>query len=222
MAGRPVVAGRTRTASGDAGAPSPLLHPGLLNDNRDVIAAVKFENINLDTKEAIEKVTEQIKQKFNMVNPKLPLISNQNIMQKITRLMQTEHDFKRKKLSKAKAKNFTQKQSKLFDVISCQCKIFECSRPETCCSPETCSGFHISCSCAKYLRIPDMETSFVKDQREKEGTLGGKQVMVGVDSKDAKKGRGSRTYSRRKGPMLKNLRPRRIKRKLIERPRERM
>ena len=55
---------KTRAASGTSGAPTPLPHPGVLNDNKDVIAAVKFEAIKLDKLEAIKKVSKPIEQKF--------------------------------------------------------------------------------------------------------------------------------------------------------------
>ena len=83
--------------------------------------------------------------------------------------------------------NFFQKYPRLFDVISCRGKILACSSPDSCTSTDTCTGFHtLKCPC-KESEIPDIEIEFVHDQREKEGTMGGKLIMVGVDSKETNK-----------------------------------
>ena len=176
---------KTRAGSGDLRPPAPLPHPGQLNDHLDIIAAVKFESIARDRNEAIEVVGDQVVTKFKKVNPKLPLLAGPSVIQKISRLVQTEEKYRRKWLTGNQTKNFLDKGSKLFDIISCQCMIVACS-PQICTGVKTCSGYHILCKC-KEAKIPEMEVSFVRDQRLKVGTAGGKQILGSVDKREAKK-----------------------------------
>ena len=178
--------GMTRAASGDSVVPAPLPHPSLLNDNYDVIAAVKFEALEKSKKEAIKIVAEQIESKFMKVNPRLPLLPSHSIIQKLTRLLDSEEVVRKKKATTYKRKIFSERLKNLFDVISCQCKILPCI-PQYCPNSSTCTSFHIICSCQKELRIPDIEVPFVKDQRDKQGTEGGKMMMAGIDKEESVK-----------------------------------
>ena len=110
---------------------SPTQVPGVLNDKKYVIAAVKFEAIKLDKIEAIKRVSKQIEQQFQMVNPKLSLIPILQIVIKFTKLIDDEKTFCQKQLTTRQMKNFAQKLPKLFDAISCRCKILACSSPDT-------------------------------------------------------------------------------------------
>ena len=84
-----------------------------------------------------------------------------------------------------KRENFLKNLPLLFDIISCKCKILPCTPITSYLCPGTvsCTGFHVACSCPKDHRIPDVEVSFIKDQRDKVGTFGGKQVLRGIDKK---------------------------------------
>lgn len=175
----------TRLSSGDSGPPAPLPDVAELHDNHDVIAAVKFETEKTnDIKKAIENVSEKIETQFKKVNPRLPLLEKHLVIQKLQRLVNTDSLDRSKKLTAAKSQNFHKRLRKIFDIISCQCRIVQCI--SDCTKPKTCTGFHVICVCPKEKWIPDLEVSFVKDQRDKVGTLGGKQIMGNIDKKDAK------------------------------------
>ena len=73
--------------------------------------------------------------------------------------------------------NFNEKLDRLFDILNCKCKILSCEE-------QNCNGCdeksHISCSCQREKKIPYLELSYIKDQREKIGSVG-KHQMAQID-----------------------------------------
>lgn len=62
---------------------------------------------------------------------------------------------------------------------------FRCGGGETCLSPLECSGDHVRCKCSPDMKIPELDVSFVRDQREKVGHSGGNMAMASnIDMKD--------------------------------------
>ena len=155
--------------------------------NQDIIADIKFYRENHeDLKPAIAALADRIEGQFLKVNPALPLLSKPLILQKINRLLDADQEHKGRKMTKKRACNFVNSLPLLFDIISCKCKILPCT-PITsylCSDVNTCSGFHVACSCPKDQKIPDLEVAFIKDQREKVGHMGGNLVMEGIDKKE--------------------------------------
>ena len=177
---------KTRHKSRECGAPESLPKSRELYVNQDIIADLRFHND--DSSKAISTLADKLEAQFLKVNPSLPLLPKQAVIQKIQRLLQADKHYRNRRMTKKKTANFVKNLPLLFDIISCKCKILPCTEGTSylCSGPESCSGFHVACFCPKdNPRIPDMEVAFIKDQREKIGTLGGKQMMEGVDQKEA-------------------------------------
>ena len=189
---------RTRQKSGDLGAPSELPDVGVLPTNKEIIASVENE---LDKKDAsgghaktrayFEKdsyviVRDALIRKYLEVNPKLPLLSDKHVEQKIARIHQQSKKAERKHLKPKEAKLFKENLLRLCDIVACRCDIINCGGGEDCRSKDDCTGFHVFCKCAPEHKIPETEVRFIKDQREKVGILGGEMLMEGKDVKGAR------------------------------------
>ena len=178
---------RTRLNSGVRGAPASLPDTGQLFVNQAIIADIKFRHQKLeDPKTAIVALANRVEGQFLKVNPALPLLSKPLIIQKIQRPLVADKEHKGRKMTKKRASNFVNSLPLLFDIISCKCNILPCTPVTSYLCPDvnTCSGFHVACSCPKDQRIPDPEAAFIKDQREKVGNLGGNLVMEKIYLKD--------------------------------------
>ena len=187
---------RTRHQSKECGAPASLPDVATLHVNQDIIADIRYHQIPAetrrhqpDTKQAILNLAEKLETKFLQVNPNVPLLPQQAVVQKINRLIQAYNDYKRKQMTSRKAKKFVDSLLRLFDIIYCRCNILPCTEVTSylCSGPQSCSGYHAVCSCALDRRIPHLEVAFIKDQRDKIGTIGGKEMMEGIDRKEASK-----------------------------------
>lgn len=184
---------RTRQKSGELGAPSALPDAGALPTNKDVIAAINHE-IDKSTehsksdkeKEAIKQVKDFVIKKFQDVNPALPLLQESGVVQKMTRLFESSKKATQKQLKAKVFKLFKERLHHLFDIVACNCEIINCGGDQACRSKDDCTGFHVLCSCPPDRRIPEKEVQFIKDQRTKEGLLGGEMLMMGKDIKETK------------------------------------
>jgi len=102
-------------------------------------------------------------------------ISDNGVLFKLKNLWNDASTHARNRLSKKKVTSFTEKLDKLFDILSCKCLIYSCSDAK--CPDEQCAiQAHISCECPKASKIPAIELSFIKDQRDKIGSKGQKQI----------------------------------------------
>lgn len=161
--------------------------------NKDIISAVNHEvEISTETqkkvkeKEAQKTVSNAVIAKYKEISPGLPLIAEESVLKKVERLFESSVDAKRNKLKPISKKNFTEKLNKLFDIIHCQCQIIRCGEGENC-RMKDCTGHHVICSCEAQKQIPEKEVSQVKDQREKEGLLGGTIGVLGRDNRVERK-----------------------------------
>jgi hypothetical protein len=169
------------------GAPAALPETGALFVNKDIIAAVeeKLESSpEISVQDAVSRVKDDVMKKFLDINPNLKLQPDNSVYIKMKRLHDSFLNFKQKRMTARQSKVFTEKLPKLFDCIACQCEIVNCGGGLACRSPVDCTGFHVLCSCEE--KIPDKEVSFIKDQREKIGLLGGNMSMDRVDIKAVK------------------------------------
>ena len=178
---------QTRKSSGAVGAPSELPEVGALYTNQDVLSALAAKAIANNgevTKEHMEELSDEIINKYLRVNALLAVMDKTSVIQKIKRLNDQNQKLKRKYLSAKQIQNFKEKLPKLFDILICQCRIIPCISREYCQTTEQlCSGFHVICKCPKEQQIPELEIAFIRDQREKVGTLGGNIIEAGVDKK---------------------------------------
>lgn len=131
---------------------------------------VKLNNVNPSVSDVADKVAERIEEIWHTAS--LPFISRQRIVQMIRtyneKYLKIKKYFGMKTLStttlETKLETFQKDSQKLFDISSCKCVSFD------------------KCSCPKPKRIPEMERTFLIDQR----TL--RQMSIGtVDLKTTEK-----------------------------------
>ena len=131
---------------------------------------LKLNNVNPSVSEVADKVAERIEEIWHTAS--LPFVSRQRIIQMIRtyneKYMNLKKYIKMKTLSTAtleiKLQTFQKDSQKLFDISSCKCVSFD------------------KCSCPKPKKIPEMERTFLIDQR----TL--RQMCIGaVDLKTTEK-----------------------------------
>ena len=118
---------RTRSLSGPLGSPAALSEVGGLHDTRDVLSAVRYESQQADCPEesdAIEKVINQVKGRFKMVNPFLPLLEKRVIVQKLERLLDSDKKYCNKKLTGKQLQPFSQKFQKILTLFHVNARSF--------------------------------------------------------------------------------------------------
>ena len=71
------------------------------------------------------KIKDSIVQKFMELNPLLTLLSEKVIITKMKRLYADSIKFTSNKMSPKQKLNFKEKIARLFDIITCQCEIFD-------------------------------------------------------------------------------------------------
>jgi hypothetical protein len=76
------------------------------------------------------------------------------------------------------------KMDKLFDILSCKCLIMFCS--EYGCDQDCKKQAHIKCTCVRESKIPVIELSFIKSQRDKVGSFA-QYYIGGVDTLESTK-----------------------------------
>ena len=131
----------------------------------------------------MKPVNDSLIKKFNEISPGLPLIEEGSVLKKIECLFQTSVKAKANHLKGSNLKRFQEKLDLLFDIILCHCQFLICGGGERCTITD-CTGFHVHCACSLANRIPEKDVSFVKDQREKVGLLGGENVGHGKRKED--------------------------------------
>ena len=120
--------------------------------------------------------------KHKEVCPLVPIIEEHSVYVKVKRLFDTNKNAEQKKLKTKVFVTFKNNMDRLFDIIACNCEIYECGQLAACRAPDECTGFHVFCVCPlAHKRIPNLEVAFVKDQREKIGLLGGHTRRREVD-----------------------------------------
>ena len=87
---------RTRQSSGDFGASAELPEAGALPTAKDVIASINFEiekstkeTKNEKEKEATDIVAKHLVKKYNLLIPKVPILSEKSVNHKVSRLLET-------------------------------------------------------------------------------------------------------------------------------------
>ena len=148
------------------------------------MAAVDFEKLehpDLSNSRIHEIVEKKVRLKFQQANPRLQLITEGSATSKIRRAFDSAHLLDNKKLKSKKKKHFSDALDKLFDLMICQCDIEDCGEED-----HNCGGVHVMCNCELKNKVPQVELAWLKDQRDKIGTKGGKFFMSGVDKVEAK------------------------------------
>ena len=170
-----------RSAGPCYGLPADFKDTGSLYTLNDVLSGIAFKklkNPDLSENKIYDIVDKIVRQKFILANPALPLISPDSVKRKIQRALESVQQLEHKKLKAVKKKNLLESLDRLFDLVTCQCEIIDCEVED-----HNCSGAHVICSCEE--KLPDMEAAWLKDQRNKIGTTGGKYMMGGIDKEEA-------------------------------------
>ena len=169
---------KTRSSWSCYGAPVKLPDHGLLYTLKEVLSAVAFEAEKSNTPPMAHygTVEKEIRLKFKQGNPKLPLISDDSAIKKMDREMEAVKLLDANKLTVKKKSNLLSRLDKIFDLVTCQCKIVDCNEDHEC------SGAHVLCHCPKENpRIPDIEAAWLRDQRMRDGSTKSKFMMKGID-----------------------------------------
>ena len=118
---------------------------------------------------------------YKKANSNLVLVSEKTVKNKIDSAIKEYKELLRSGAAKTSPKvaKFGEKCGKVFDVISCKCKILDCSEAKCDgCDP----GAHVNCKCSEDKKIPELELVFVRDQRRRVGNKGHMQ-MGSLDKK---------------------------------------
>ena len=92
----------------------------------------------------------------------------------------------RNKSQKSYIKHWEPKLDKLLDIALCKCRIVYYSENDPPCKESCDSGAHCLCKCDLNLRISQKELIWIKNQREKQGSISSMQEF-GLDVKETAK-----------------------------------
>ena len=138
---------------------------------------------NYPVREMIEELVTAVylqwEKSSSMFKP--PVVSDKKaLVQRVKRLWEKATAIALKKETKeAVVSSFESKLDRLFDITVCQCTITLCNEG---CIKEA----HIFCTCMKDKKVPLLELSWLKSQREKTGSKSNLQ-MVTEDKKETEK-----------------------------------
>ena len=76
----------------------------------------------------------------------------------------------KQKVDKRQKTRFEADIDRLFSILTCECQFIDCIESQ--CNEPNCQMPHIKCSCPLASKIPRLELSYIKDQRQKAGTKG--------------------------------------------------
>lgn len=206
---------RTRIASGEkfGGSPSDLSESDLPT-NADIARYFYFVCCTeTDYITQLHLVQSRLLEIWEKCNPRLPLRNNKAIQLKIKGLLDSVKSYNQKRLKPQAKKYLISKKDKLFDISACSCPLPVVSCDVVHCAEDNCRLRHIVCQCPRKFKIPVEDREYMRDQREKSGTIG-KYQMRGRDRKgaalekakqkraEAKKGRTARLEAKKQGQYL--------------------
>ena len=80
-------------------------------------------NDGLTLVDLVKRIREDLKAVWGAVNPRLPLISDNGIMKKIQRTLESVKKINRGYLPPSRKNNLAKSLDRLFDVSACKCKL---------------------------------------------------------------------------------------------------
>ena len=107
------------------------------------------------------------------------VISQKTLSDKILTAWIKFRDISNRKETKEKIiKLWEGKLDKLLDITKCRCKILLCTGENSPCKElkKCAAGVHISCSCSKDIKVPQLDLLWLRSQREKVGEKSGYQM----------------------------------------------
>ena len=155
----------------------------MLFDRDKIIAAAKTKNVEIRV--LAEAVVPEIKAVYRKVNSNLVLNSDRTIIGKIINEYRQMKDLERSGKKGKQREMFESKIGKLFDILSCKCKIFMCKDFSGCKGCQ--DSAHIECDCEADQKIPEVELLYVMDQRSRTNGCKGKFQMTGQDRTEMEK-----------------------------------
>lgn len=149
-----------------------------------------ISNPNSDFYGVVQKIVKDITAIWLNVNPKLPIINNKSICNKVKHLLTVVKDINRKHVKARVKNNLDEKLDKLFDISACTCSldILPCSDRRVHCTIEKCAEEHIVCVCSSDAKVPIEDRAYLRDQRSKSGPKGAYQLSS-IDQTAAKRNR---------------------------------
>ena len=171
---------------------SELIDIGQLPTCKEVLEGLNYEKTisqECDTR-CRENVVVKLLGIWKRIVPDVPLINRTSIPVKLQRLVKRRNDHDSKRKGHA---SFEELNNKLFDLSSCNCKNLElncndinCETIQKCQKSE---NKHYRCDpnkCPLTSRIPDNEADYMRDQKNKNGSIG-KMRVGSLDIKDSKR-----------------------------------
>ena len=116
-------------------------------------------------------ILNEIKQNWQSVNPRLPLINDKTVDKKVNNLIVLVKQINQKRAKAVKQQNLETKIDKFFDVSACACSLgtVPCDDRGVKCKKLDCQEEHISCICTSTKKVPVEERKYLPDQRQKLG-----------------------------------------------------
>lgn len=146
-------------------------------------------NPRMRTYDISKLIAKEIISIWQAANPRLPLLREYYIGQKVDRLcFKAAKQINRKSFPASKRKRIEEHLDKLFDISSCCCKlpVSRCDDFAVECNKESCQTKHIVCTCPPHKKIPVEEREYLKNQREKTGQKDSIQLGKGAVKRSQK------------------------------------
>lgn len=200
----------TRHASGDLyGGSFCDLPVADLATHRQVIQACYFEKkqgSQLTNREVCKLVAEKLIKVWNNANPRITLLGDKTIINKVDNLHNVAQSVNHKKAKKVTKTATDLKLDKLFDIGACKCSLPVVTCSDVKCRAGTCEKVHIKCTCPaeiqvksrldlyvfsdiflySFYKVPELDREFLLDQRNKTGPHGRFQIGP-LDKKEARR-----------------------------------
>ena len=133
-------------------------------------------NIRTTVKDVVPKVFKI----WMAANPKMPLINEKSVIDKLVREWENAKKASNTKNSQMERHEFENRMDLLFDICKCQCVIYKCQ--DYSCVEGCKDKAHIEdCKCNRDDRIPKEELLFMYLQRRKVGAKSALQIGAAID-----------------------------------------
>ena len=134
----------------------------------------------MDDWSTAHSISNEIKQIWQSINPRLPLINDKTIDKNVNNLIVLVKQINQKRAKAVKQQNLETKINKLFDVSACGCSLetVPCNDRGVKCKKLDCQEEHILCICTSMKKVPVEERKYLRNQHQKLGPKGTYQMST--------------------------------------------
>ena len=162
------------------GKPSPLpeTEPSTRGQIVNCYYFLKYSKQLSKDMEIVKEIEVKLREIWSRVNPRLPLLENSYVIQRLKTLIEKAKGANSKKLKVKKLGIFEKSLDTLFDISACTCDLptRPCKDPSVNCTTANCNQEHIVCLCDASKRVPIEDRLYLRDQRAKVGPKGSFQL----------------------------------------------